>query len=114
MSGPLPTAIAQAASRAAVIAEQRASGLGWAEFMRRRARTYGKPATERDSLPGRTWADMHQGVRTALVMLSIDTAGEPRELARQPWDAFSDTDKAALAACARQFRHECRNAGCLW
>ncbi len=79
-----------------------------------KARIAGRSDDTPQSLPVRTWASMAPAVRTALVMLALDTPGEPRELARQSWDAFSDSDKAALAAIARTFNEETRNARCLW
>lgn len=114
MSGYLTPEQASAAMRHAHRAEQSASGLSWPEFVRRKARTYGRPATERDSLPARTWRAMELAVRTAFVMLALDTAGDPRELAGQSWDAFSDADKRALAATARTFQANTQHARSLW
>ena len=79
-----------------------------------KARIAGRKGEDAQSLPARVWSQMSPAVRTAFVMLAIDTPGEPRELARQSWDSFKDGDKRALAAIARTFHAETSQAGCLW
>jgi hypothetical protein len=79
-----------------------------------KARIVGRRGEDAQSLPARVWSQMDTAVRTAFVMLAIDTPGDPREIARQAWDSFSDTDKRALAATARIFQAETKSAGCLW
>lgn len=112
MSGPLPTEVARAAGELAIQAQARDAARNWAPRARAAATVAKRPNVE--SLPGRTWEAISAQVRCALVMLSLDTAGDPRTIARQPWESFNDSDRAALAATARQFRGELVNAACLW
>jgi hypothetical protein len=106
MSGQLPQTVEQAAQRAAVQA--------WANNARAIVAANRKGRRTTESLPGRTWSAMSPQVRTALVMLTLDTTGDPRAIARQPWESFADGDRAALAATARQFGDECKHARCLF
>jgi hypothetical protein len=116
MSGALSPQLSAAAGAAALVAEQMASGLSMPVFVRRRVheRMARRAPIERDSLPARTWRAMSIPVRTAFVMLSIDTQRDPREVALQSWDSFSDADKSTLAAIAREFHTETRDARALW
>ena len=62
---------------------------------------------------GRAWREIGPQVRTALVMLALDVEGDHREYARRPWASYSDSERAALGAIARQFSRELAGAGVL-
>ena len=101
---------------AALRAEADAASVSIGEVVRRTVRTRIE-ARERpgwDSLPGRTWRAIEPAVRGVLVMLAADQQGDPHELARQPWEAFSPQDQAAIASCARSFARELKHAAALF
>lgn len=114
MSGPIPNAVAQAANELAMQAYYRDAAARNANLARAVVETNRRAMKTGQSLPGRTWEAISTQVRTALVMLTLDTPGDPRTIARQPWESFSDQDRAALAATARQFHDELKHARCLW
>ncbi len=125
MSGPIPHAVAEAAGRhaqqaagaaagAALRADADARGVSIGRALIARYMVGQRPATEPDSLPGRTWRAMSVPARTVVVMLAASTSGDPREAARQPWESFSDADRASMAACARDLSRELRDAACLF
>lgn len=69
---------------------------------------------ERQGLPAKTWADMPLRVRAVLVMLGGTTMGDPREVARRPWESLSLPDREGIASCAREMRDNLKNASCLF
>lgn len=83
-------------------------------LMRVRQAIVSRPVPESQSLPGATWRDIALPVRTTLVMLASDQPGDPRVLACQPWESFTDKDRAAIAAAARDIAHELRHAATLY
>lgn len=116
MSGPLPAVVARAASGHALRAEADAKGVtvGRLVAARFRAGLEAGKGREPDSLPGRTWRAMSLATRTVVVMLAASTQGDPREAARQPWESFTDSDRASMAACARELGRELSGAACLF
>lgn len=112
----MQTEIARAASAHAFAAEAQALGIPPGRLVARKLReSLDKRApVERDSLPARTWRGIHLSVRTSLVMLAAEQQGDPRTIAMQPWESFSDSDKASLSSVARMFAQELRGAGALW
>lgn len=116
MSGHLPTAIAEAAGRHAEAA--RAAGAprhpGHAIAERARAIVAARQGTKAESLGASTWRAMHLQARTVLVMLAAsDAAGDPREVAAQPWGSFTGRDQAQIGACARELGRNLKNAAYL-
>lgn len=61
----------------------------------------------------RTWRDINMAVRTALVMLAIDSPIDAREFARRPWASYTSDEQVALGAVAREFARELTGAGAL-
>lgn len=113
MSGHMPPALQATTTAIALRAEADARGISIPRLIAQRTREALK-ARERDSLPGQTWRAINLAVRTTIVMLACTQPGEPRELARQPWESFSDSDRASMAACARELFRELKGAACLW
>lgn len=133
MSGPIPSAVAEAAARyaadAAGLAAMRAEASRLDELRadaERRGLTIGRTIAARfreaaearkgrepDSLPGRTWRAMSERARIVIVMLG-GSADDPQRAARQPWESFSDADKAAMGAVARELGANLRDAACLF
>ncbi|MBP6899514.1 MAG: hypothetical protein KBC73_05465 [Burkholderiaceae bacterium] len=69
---------------------------------------------ERDAdAAGRVWSGISTQVRTALVMLAMDTAGDPREFARRPWASYTADQQLTLGAIARQFARDLAGAEAL-
>ena len=116
MSGPMTPELAQAASHQVFMSNVAASGMSPGRFIAAsvRAQLDGKPQTERDSVPGRAWRAMHPSARGVLVMLAAEAQGSPEHLARQPWESFSTSDRAAMAATARMLRGELKDEAALW
>lgn len=116
MSGQLTPAMAGAAGGHALRAQADAAGVSIGRLIgaRVRASIEGRQGREPDSLPGRTWRAMSVPARTVVVMLAASTSGDPREAARQPWESFSDADRASMAACARDLSRELRDSACLF
>ena len=114
-ANPTPGLAAKAAA-AAVVAEAVALGMSPGRLIgqRFRASLAARPVPVADSLPARTWREIDARVRVAVVMLATDTPGDIQALARQPWDAWSNADKARIASTARQLSGELRSAACLW
>ena len=79
-----------------------------------RAKLTERAPTPHDSLPARTWRGIDPLVRTTLVMIASADQGDPRTLALQPWESFSVTDRAALAAVAKVFHTSLREVAALW
>lgn len=120
MSGGMSTALAARASALASAAQLRAeadaAGVhpGVIIGRRLRANLAAQAKAPADSLPGRTWRAIAPEVRVTLVMLAATAEGDPRRLAAQPWESFSDADRASIAATARTFARELAGASCLW
>lgn len=116
MSGQLSPAMAQAAGAHALRAQADAAGVSIGRLVaaRFRAGLEARKGREPDSLPGRTWRAMSERTRVVLVMLAASTDGNPQDVARQPWESFSDGDKASMAACARELGGNLRDAACLF
>jgi hypothetical protein len=72
------------------------------------------PRVEAEGLPARTWRGMDPTARLALVMLASQAPGNPDDLARQSWDAFSAADKLAIGSTARLLSAGLAGAACLW
>jgi len=72
------------------------------------------PKNEAQGLPARTWAAMPLRTRAVLVMLGAQSMEDPREVARRPWPALSDSDRVGIAACARSIGKDLRDAACLF
>lgn len=113
MSGRMPPALQATTTAIALRAEADARGISIPRLIAQRTREALKER-ERDSLPGQTWRAIGLHVRTTLVMLASTRQGDARELARQPWESFSDDDRASMAACARELQRELKGAACLW
>lgn len=73
-----------------------------------------RPTPDPHGLPAKTWAFMSLRTRQVLVMLGGTSDGDPRELARRPWEALTNEDRISIAACARQMGRELQNASCLF
>lgn len=116
MSGPIPQSVSVAASTHALQAQAAAAGVHIGVQVARNLREAldKRPKLEKDSLPARTWRGIHLSVRTSLVMLAASQAGDPRTIAMQPWESFSASDQASIAAVARTFSQELRSAASLW
>lgn len=124
MSGPIPTNIAAAAGRLAEDARHAAAGAKLADDAQREGLTVGRLVQRRalaristrsaESLPGAAWREMALRTRTVLVMLAGETDGDPREVARRPWEALADSDRASIAACARTLHRDLAGAACLF
>lgn len=116
MSGPMQPAVAQAAGSHALIAQAHAEGVHPGVVIARnlRASLDARTPTERDSLPGRAWRAIPIKVRLALVMLASTQRGDPSVIALQPWESFTDSDRAEIGACAREFRRGLSDAASLW
>lgn len=69
---------------------------------------------ERQGLPAKTWADMPHRTRAVLVMLGGTHLGDPRDIARQPWESLHSKDRDGIAAVARELRDNLKNASCLF
>jgi hypothetical protein len=115
MSGPIPSAVAEAAHLHALQAEAAARGLSLGRTIGARFReaAEARKGREPDSLPGRTWRAMSLRVRTVVVMLG-GSAGDPKEAARQPWESFGDAERASMGAVARELGQNLRDAACLF
>jgi hypothetical protein len=104
MSGPIPNAVASAATRMAAIAQCRAII---------KANSEAKSATGA-SLPARTWATIPERTRLTLVMIASAQQGEPQRICRQPWESFSEADQLGMAAAARELRRDLDSAASLF
>lgn len=111
MSAAMPQQLADAAAGIAIRAEATAKGVSIPQLIRERIHAK-MAARERsaESLAGQTWREMPMNVRTVLVMLEANAAGDPRVVAAQPWGSFSDSDRAALGAAARSFKRSTQHA----
>jgi hypothetical protein len=116
MSGPMPQAVAQAATTIALRAQADAQGVHPGKIIagNLRAMLGKRQSPEVDSLPNRTWRELPHEIRTMLVMMAAEAPGDPRALARQPWDSFPEKDRQRMGACARDFHHALRDAAALW
>jgi hypothetical protein len=65
-------------------------------------------------LPSRTWAAIPLRTRSILAMLGGTSMDDPREVARRPWESFSNADKLSIAACARELSKSLNDASCLF
>lgn len=65
-------------------------------------------------LPSKTWAAMPIRTRSVLVMLGGSSMGDPREMARRPWESLSQVDRDGIATCAREMAESLKNASCLF
>ncbi len=117
MSGAMNPQLAQAASTIALRAEAAARGLTLGRLAQAKlieSLDKHRAAKGAESLPGKTWREMHLRTRTVLVMLAAQTDGDPREVARQPWEALAESDRDSIAACARTLRRDLAGAAALF
>ncbi|OWQ83832.1 hypothetical protein CDN99_25540 [Roseateles aquatilis] len=119
MSGPLPQALASAASAHALRAQADKEGITIGRLVQRLAmpRLVKRPAdVERaaESLPGRTWREMSIRTRTVLVMLASAHDGDARAYASRAWEALAPADQVSMAACARELGRDLSGARCLY
>lgn len=70
--------------------------------------------TARQGLPQKTWTDMDERTRTVLAMLGGTGMEDPRQVARRPWAALSDEDRAGIGAVARALNRQLKYAHCLF
>jgi len=104
MSGPIPRAVAEAATGHALRAEatHRGVSIGQIVLDRARARLSANVKAEKGvGMPGRVWAAIPERTRLVIVMLACEAAGEAQRLCRQPWASFSPDDQGRMAAAAR-------------
>lgn len=113
MSGHMPPALQATTTAIALRAEADARGISIPRLIAQRTREALK-ARERDSLPGQTWRAIDIRTRKVLVMLAATAPGDANDLARQPWESFTDNDRASMASCARELSRELKGAACLW
>lgn len=107
MSGAMDAATREATDKVIF----RAAACKFAPDARRLIRANNAQRERGQSLPAQTWAAIAQPVRELLILATLeDFNGETR----QSWEHFTDAQRAALAANARTFGSELRNAGCLW
>ena len=74
----------------------------------------GSKPDDAQGLPAKTWSAMPLRTRAVLVMLGAQSMEDPREVARRPWPALSDSDRVGIAACARSIGKDLRDAACLF
>lgn len=101
MSGPLSPAVSNAAARMAAMAKCRAAISAWAP-------------SKTESLPAKTWAAIPERTRLTLVMIAASQPGDPARICRQPWMSFTEEDRGAMAAVARQLVRDLSSAASLF
>lgn len=117
MSGPMQPAVAKAAGSIALLAQAKAEGVHPGKIIAANLRAVldKRPKAEAaESLPCRTWKAIPHDIRTMLVMMAAEAPGDPRTLARQPWDSFPENDRTRMGACARDFHKALKDAAALW
>ncbi|MDN3544651.1 hypothetical protein QWZ02_09345 [Kinneretia asaccharophila] len=117
MSGALNPELAQAAGLIALRAEAAARGLTLGRLAQAKlleSLDKHRAAQGAESLPGKTWRLMALRTRTVLVMLAAKTDGDPREVARKPWEALDEADRDSIAACARTLRRDLADVSSLF
>lgn len=73
-----------------------------------------KEKPDLQGLPQGVWAAMSLRTRAVLVMLGAASMEDPRQVARRPWEALSDADRAGIAAVAQTLRKDLKAAVCLF
>ena len=69
---------------------------------------------ERLDLGGQWWRTRDLKARTVLVTLATEPgAADPRDVARQPWRAFTPEQRERLRGVAMYLEREFKGAGCL-
>lgn len=124
MSGPMPHAVAQAASAAAFAAEAAALGLSAREFAMLKGKASLLDAAEGKAraaagreqgvlAQARAWAETPHRVRMVLVNLGSKTPGDAYTRARMPWDAFSLDDRMSIASVRNELMRGLERLDCL-
>lgn len=114
----MSAAVAEAASTMALQAEAAALGITVRELVVSRARANierrALEAAKGQGLPARTWAEIPLRTRLVLVMLGCSDSKPAEQLCRQGWEAFGDSDRAAIAAAARELSADLKFAASLF